>query len=115
MTRFSRRISGTLPRAISSAKTFDNGGFAHAGLAEQDRVVLGAPAKNLDDALDFILTSDDRVHSPFRAISVSSRPKAFKAGVLTSLFFSGVFSGGGSDPRPRIGNSSAEAKLGRIP
>ena len=39
-------------------ETFDDGRFAHnmlTGLAEEDRIVLSAPAEDLNDALDFIL------------------------------------------------------------
>ena len=41
---------------------FDDGRLAHAGFAEQHRIVLRPAAKNLDDALDFVLAADDRVH-----------------------------------------------------
>src|SRR5205814_9689582 len=39
----------------------DNGGLADAGLAEEDGVVLGPAAEDLDDALDLILPADHRV------------------------------------------------------
>src|SRR5205085_1841573 len=39
----------------------DDGGLADAGLAQQHRVVLGAAAEDLDDALDLVLPADDRV------------------------------------------------------
>jgi len=39
----------------------DDGGLAHAGLANQRRVILGAARQNLDDALNFFLAPDDRV------------------------------------------------------
>ena len=42
---------------------FHDGGLAHAGLAEQHRVILRAAAENLDDALDFVLAPDDRIES----------------------------------------------------
>ena len=35
--------------------------LAHAGLADQDGVVLGAPAQDLDDPLDLLVPADDRV------------------------------------------------------
>ena len=41
---------------------FDDGRLAHAGFAEQHRIVLRAAAKNLNDTLDFVLAADDRVH-----------------------------------------------------
>ncbi len=46
-------------------QTFDNGGLADARFAEQHRIVLGAAAENLDDALDFVFAADDRVHLAF--------------------------------------------------
>ena len=42
-------------------EAFDDGRLAHAGFAQQHRVVLGAAAEDLDDALDFVLAADDRV------------------------------------------------------
>ena len=65
MTRLSRKISGTLPLAISWAKPFNNRRFAHASFAEQHRIVLGAAAEDLDDAFDLVLAADDRIHFAF--------------------------------------------------
>ena len=39
----------------------DDGGLAHARLADEHRVVLGAPAEDLDDAADLLVAADDRV------------------------------------------------------
>ena len=38
--------------------------LAHAGFADQDRVVLRAPRQHLDDAANLFLTADDRVQLP---------------------------------------------------
>ena len=38
-----------------------DGGLAHAGLAQQDRVVLAAAAEDLDDALDLCIPADEVV------------------------------------------------------
>ena len=65
MTRLSRRNSGTLPRGDFLGEALDDGRLAHAGFAQQHRVVLGAAAQDLDDALDFVLAADDRVHLAF--------------------------------------------------
>ena len=46
-------------------QALDDGGLAHAGLADQHRVVLGAPAQHLHDPLDFLLPADDRVELAF--------------------------------------------------
>ena len=42
-------------------QALDDGGLAHAGLADEDRVVLGAARQDLHDALDLFLAADDRV------------------------------------------------------
>ena len=39
----------------------DDGGLADAGLADQHRVVLGAPREHLHDAADLGVAADDRV------------------------------------------------------
>ena len=46
-------------------ESFDDGGLADAGLADQHRVVLGAPAQHLHHPLDFLLAADDRVQLAF--------------------------------------------------
>jgi len=42
-------------------QTLDHGGLADAGLADEDRVVLGAAGQHLHDPLDLLLATDDRV------------------------------------------------------
>ncbi len=42
-------------------KTFDNRRLADAGFADQDRVVLGPPAEHLLDALEFVVSADERI------------------------------------------------------
>jgi hypothetical protein len=42
-------------------QTFDDGGLAHAGLADQHRIVLGAALQHLDGAADFLVATDHRV------------------------------------------------------
>ena len=42
-------------------QSLDDGRFAHAGVADEGRVVLGAAGQDLDDALDLGLPPDDRV------------------------------------------------------
>ena len=46
--------------AVENAQreTFDDGGLADAGLADQDGIVLGAAGKHLDGAADFLVASD---------------------------------------------------------
>ena len=42
-------------------QTFDDGGLAHAGLADQHRIVLRAAGKHLHHAADFLVASDDGI------------------------------------------------------
>ena len=42
-------------------QTFDDGGLAHARLADQHRIVLGAAAEDLHHALQFVIAADERV------------------------------------------------------
>ncbi len=42
-------------------QSLDHGGLAHAGFADQDRVVLGTPGEHLHQALDLLLPADDGV------------------------------------------------------
>ena len=41
--------------------TFRDGGLAHAGVADEKRIILAAPSQHLDTALDFGITADQRV------------------------------------------------------
>jgi hypothetical protein len=66
-------------------EALDDGGLAHAGLADEHGVVLGAAAQDLDDAAISFWRPTTGSISPLRASSVRSRPKAFSAGVLTSF------------------------------
>ena len=45
----------------SRSETFRDGGLAHAGLADQNGIVLGAARKDLDNALYLVVASDDRI------------------------------------------------------
>src|SRR5262249_17229728 len=49
----------TLGEALRQA--FHDGGLADAGLADQHRVVLGAAAEDLDDALELVIAPDQRI------------------------------------------------------
>ena len=50
-----------LARHDALRQTFDDGGLAHAGLADQHWVVFGPPLQHLDRAADFVITPDHRV------------------------------------------------------
>ena len=42
-------------------ESFDDRGLAHAGLADQHRVILGAPLQYLDGASDLVVAADHRI------------------------------------------------------
>src|SRR5207237_7895347 len=42
-------------------ETLDDGGLAYARLTNQGRIVLGTPRQDLDDALDFLEPTDNRI------------------------------------------------------
>ena len=46
-------------------QTFRDRGFADASLTDQDRIIFCAPAKHLNHALDFVVTSNDRIKLAF--------------------------------------------------
>ena len=45
----------------AARQTFGNGGFANAGFADQQRVVLASAAEDLDHAFQFAVTANQRV------------------------------------------------------
>ena len=52
---------GHVARHDALRQALGDGGLAHARLADEHRVVLGAPAQHLDDAPDLVVAPDDRV------------------------------------------------------
>ncbi len=50
-----------LPFGNAPGQTLGNSGLAHAGFTHQQRVVFATAAKNLNDALDFMLAADERI------------------------------------------------------
>ena len=63
--RLSARKCGTSPYDDLLRQAFDDGGLADAGLADQDGVVLGAPAQHLLHPLQLVLAADERVELVF--------------------------------------------------
>ena len=57
-------------------KTFGNGGFAHAGLADKHGIVFCPTGKHLDHAADFLVAADHRVEfslpCPFHKVNAVS-------------------------------------------
>ena len=52
----------------AAGEPFDDRGLSDAGLADQDRVVLGAAREDLDDAADLLVAPDDRVEAVLGSI-----------------------------------------------
>ena len=46
-------------------KTFRNGGLADAGFSDQDRIILCATRKDLDDPLDLLIAANDGIEFIF--------------------------------------------------
>ena len=60
-------------------EALDDGGLADAGLADEHRVVLGAPAQDLDDAADLLVAADDRVELARAGVARSGRGRTARA------------------------------------
>ena len=56
------QLWGHIARGKTLRKAFDHGGFAHAGFAGHDRVVLAAAHQDIDNLADFAVAAHDRVH-----------------------------------------------------
>ena len=70
-------------------QTLDDGGLADAGLADEDRVVLGAAAEHLDDPADLVVTADDGVDLALVGAGVRSWPYFSRAANCSSGFWPG--------------------------
>ena len=73
---------GNVSRDNALGETLDDGGLADAGLANEDRVVLGAPGEDLHDAADFLIAADDRVERALLGECCEVDAKLFKGGLL---------------------------------
>ena len=62
---FLREGGGDVPGGDPEGDALHDGGLAHAGLADEHRVVLLAPPEDLDHAGDLHVTPHDRVQLPF--------------------------------------------------
>jgi hypothetical protein len=74
-----RRLSGTSPLTMRSARPFRDRGLADARLTDQHRVVLGPPRQHLHGAADFLVAADDRVDLALPRGLVRSRAYFFSA------------------------------------
>ena len=74
-------------------QAFDDGGLADARLADQHRIVLGAAAEDLDDALQFVIAPDQRieraVHGGLRQIAAELRQQRAFLGPVGRHFLRG--------------------------
>ncbi len=64
--------SGHVAVDDAAGQPLGDGGLAHARVAHQHRVVLGAAGEDLDDAADLLVAADHRVELPLRASWVRS-------------------------------------------
>ena len=60
-------------------QALDDGRLADARLADQHRVVLGAPRQHLDDAADLLVAADDRVELALARPAASDRGRSFSS------------------------------------
>ena len=80
---------GHVARDDALGQALRDGGLAHAGLADEHGVVLGAPAEHLDDAADLVVAADDRVElAPPREVGEVAAEALQR---LVLLFGVGVF------------------------
>ena len=75
----------------SLGQPLDDGGLADARFADQDGVVLGAAAQDLDDPADLFITTDDRVELIPQRLGGQVAPVLFEGGV-------GALGGGAGHP-----------------
>jgi hypothetical protein len=61
-----RSTSGQRPVGDEQREPLDDRRLAHAGLADQDRIVLLPPGQDLHDPLDFLGPPDGRIELPLR-------------------------------------------------
>ena len=59
-------------------QSLHDGGLAHAGLADQHGVILGAPREHLDHAADLLVAADHRVELALRGQPGQVAPVAFQ-------------------------------------
>ena len=100
-------------------QAFHDGGLAHARLADQHRVVLGAAAEDLHHALQFVVAADERVervvHGGLREVAAEFRQQgAFlgtRGGHLLALRTLQLLADGGEPQPALVQNLGGEALL----
>ena len=92
MTRMPLRLLRHVALGDALGQAFHDGGLAHAGLADEHRVVLGAPAQHLQHPADLLVPADDRVQlarrrpGPVRSRAYFSRAANFSSARSSSTF-----------------------------
>ena len=69
------------------SQAFDDGGLAHTGFTDQDRIVFRAAAEDLDDTGNLFRATDDGVHFAFLGEFGEVTAKGAKSGGLLVLLF----------------------------
>ena len=64
---------------------FGNSGFAYPGVADIERVILAAPAQDLDRAIDFGSTADQRIDAAVLGLAVQVDGELVEGGFLLAL------------------------------
>ena len=85
------RTSGHIAGDDALRQAFDDGGLADAGLADEHRIIFGAAGKNLDDAADFFVASDDGIELAAARLfgqvaSITLQRLVFRFGILVGNF-----------------------------
>jgi hypothetical protein len=70
----------------SLGEALDNRGLAHTRLADQHRIILGAPLQDLDRAPDLVVAADDRIELAF-AGALGQVDRVFFQGLALSFRF----------------------------
>lgn len=81
--RFVSQTFGDIAGDDALSQAFDDGGFADAGFTDEDGVVFGAAAEDLDHAADFFVAPDDGVEFALTGT----------VGEVIAEFFEGLISG----------------------
>ena len=100
-------------------QALDDGRLAHARLADQHRIILGAAAKNLNDALDFAVAAHQRIELAFerrlRQVPAELRQQRSLLRAIHRHFLAGAarqFLAQSGKPQPALGqNLRAKALL----
>ena len=73
------QAGGHIPPDNPLGQALGDGGFTHAWLADEHRVVFGLPGEDADHIADLRIPADTLVSLWFRACSTRSEPYFFKA------------------------------------